>query len=261
MSAETMSVASDADDAERHVRILGVDVTDMSFDAAIARLSRALDTNERLSLAFVNTHTLNLTARDAAFRETLNRAGLVFGDGTGVRWAAKTRGVSLRANLNGTDLIPALLERRPGTKVYLLGNTPERNPLAAAGFRARFPGAVLVGAHHGYLHEQSSLRVVNEINASGAELLLVGMGNPLQERWIAAHRTRLNVGVAAAVGGLTEYWAGALDRAPTWMRKAGIEWVHILRRQPKKAGRYLLGNPAFVARFLAWLPSDLKRTP
>ena len=154
--------------------------------------------------------------------------------------------------------MPALLQGRPGVKVFLLGNTAERIELAAASFRRLFPNAVLVGHHHGYVHDGSGPAVIEAINRSGAALLLVGMGNPIQERWIDAHKHLLKPRLTIAVGGLMEYWAGGLDRAPAWMRRAGIEWVHILRRQPHKAARYLLGNPAFVLRLLAWLPRDRK---
>ena len=77
------------------------------------------------------------------------------------------------------------------------------------------------------------------------------MGNPAQERWIAAHRDRIRVPVCLAIGGLFAYWSGDLDRAPTWLRRIGFEWVHLLVRQPRKSGRYILGNPLFLARVAA----------
>jgi N-acetylglucosaminyldiphosphoundecaprenol N-acetyl-beta-D-mannosaminyltransferase len=244
----------------RTLRLMGVEITDLPFDAAVARLGAWIDAGERRALYFVNAHTLNVAARDRAFREVLNRGDAVFGDGTGVRWGARSRGLRLRANLNGTDLVPALLDARPGTRVFLLGSTAERIGAAAVAFRARFPQAVLAGAHHGYVQDEASSRkVVAQINAARPDVLLVGMGNPLQERWIDRWRGELDgVAVCIAVGGLLEYWTGALDRAPAWMRARGVEWVHIMLRQPWKARRYLAGNPAFLARLLLWAPTDLK---
>jgi N-acetylglucosaminyldiphosphoundecaprenol N-acetyl-beta-D-mannosaminyltransferase len=246
----------------RTLRLMGVKVTDVGFDSAVARLAAGLDHPRRRALYFVNAHTLNLAARDASFRDTLNRAEVVFGDGTGVRWAARARGLKLRANLNGTDLVPALLDARPGTRVFLLGSTEARIGKAAEAFRARFPECELVGAHHGYVQDEAASRaVVATINAARPEVVLVGMGNPLQERWIERWKSGLDANLCIAVGGLLEYWTGALDRAPGWMRRSGIEWVHIMLRQPWKAWRYLAGNPAFIARLLLWLPADLKRSP
>ena len=258
----TPAVSRAVTEEPRTLRLMGVRVTDVGFDSAVARLAAGIDHPRRRALYFVNAHTLNLAARDTGFRDVLNRADVVFGDGTGVRWAARARGLRLRANLNGTDLVPALLDARPGTRVFLLGSTAERIGKAAEAFRARFPDCELVGVHHGYVQDAPASRaVVAGINAARPEVLLVGMGNPLQERWIDRWRGELDAPLCIAVGGLLEYWTGALDRAPSWMRRAGVEWVHIMLRQPWKAGRYLAGNPAFIARLLLWLPADLKRSP
>jgi N-acetylglucosaminyldiphosphoundecaprenol N-acetyl-beta-D-mannosaminyltransferase len=249
---------ADTDESET-LRLLGVKVADLDMQAAVARLGAWIDADERRSLYFVNAHTLNLASKDGGFRALLNRADAVFGDGTGVRWAARARGRRLKANLNGTDLIPALLEARPGTRVFLLGSAADRIGMAAEAFRGRFPTAEVVGFHHGYVQDEASSRAVAaEINAARPELLLVGMGNPLQERWIDRWRAELDVPLAVGIGGFLEYFTGALDRAPAWMRRAGMEWVHLMLRQPWKAGRYLAGNPAFIARLLLWLPADLR---
>jgi N-acetylglucosaminyldiphosphoundecaprenol N-acetyl-beta-D-mannosaminyltransferase len=241
------------------LRLMGVEVADLDVASAVARLSAWLDSGGRRALFFVNAHTLNLASRDQDFRAVLNRADAVFGDGTGVRWAARARGRRLKANLNGTDLVPALLQARPGTRVFLLGSTAERIGVGAAAFQARFTTIQVVGAHHGYVQDETSARaVVAAINAASPELLLVGMGNPLQERWIDRWRDELDIPLAVGIGGFLEYFSGALDRAPAWMRRSGMEWVHIMLRQPWKASRYLAGNPAFLARLLLWLPADLK---
>jgi N-acetylglucosaminyldiphosphoundecaprenol N-acetyl-beta-D-mannosaminyltransferase len=241
------------------VHVLGVKIVNETFEQALERLEPILAGRAATALFFVNAHTLNLAASDPGYRRELNEADLVYGDGTGVRWAAKARGIRMKANLNGTDLVPALLARGRGLRCYLLGATPEAIERAAAHFRQAYPGCVLAGHHHGYLDEAATNSVIDAINAADVDLLLVGMGNPLQERWIARHRARLEVGLCAGVGGLFTYWAGDLDRAPCWMRRVGIEWLHILRRQPQKFQRYVLGNPLFLLRLLLWLPADLLR--
>jgi N-acetylglucosaminyldiphosphoundecaprenol N-acetyl-beta-D-mannosaminyltransferase len=240
------------------VRIIGVEIANETSEAALARLLDLLDGPPGTTLFFVNAHTLNLAARDDGYRRLLDGSGLVYGDGTGVRWAAACRGVEMKANLNGTDLVPALLARARGRRCYLLGGTPELVRDAAAELERRFPDCRLAGFHHGYVDGASTDEVIEAINRSHADLLLVGMGNPLQEQWLARHRSRLQVPLCISVGGLFAYWAGTLDRAPAWMRRHGIEWLHILRRQPWKLQRYLLGNPLFLLRMLLWLPADLR---
>lgn len=240
----------------RNVDIIGIGFVDMGFDEALAELHRALDERAGKTVHFANAATLNLAAADPDYRSALNTADYVYGDGTGVRWAAAVRGVRLQSNLNGTDLVPALISRRPGTRVFLLGGTDELLEAAAQRFPEHFPGAELAGWHHGYFDHSDSAEVIDRVHAAEPDLLLVGFGNPLQERWIAAHRSLLKVPLTAGVGGLFSYWAGTLERAPELYRRLGMEWVHILRRQPHKARRYLLGNPLFLVRMMAWLPAD-----
>ena len=92
--------------------------------------------------------------------------------------------------------------------------------------------------------------VLRQIAAARPDVLLVGMGNPLQEQWIHAHRARLDVPLVIGVGGLLNFWSGNVPRAPAWLRRFGAEWLFVLWQQPHKARRYLLGNPLFLARIL-----------
>jgi N-acetylglucosaminyldiphosphoundecaprenol N-acetyl-beta-D-mannosaminyltransferase len=162
------------------------------------------------------------------------------------------QGVRVRDNLCGTDLIPALLESAPGRSFFMLGADGPTIHQAARRAESRFPGWTLAGFHHGYLDEPAvNDWAIEQINASRADVLLVGMGNPRQERWLDAHRDRLDVPVAIGVGGLFDFWAETVSRAPCWLRRLGHEWIWRLLQQPRdKAQRYLIGNPVFLARAL-----------
>lgn len=245
--------------------VLGVPVTDWTMSEALAWLGQSLTEQPRRSRSvfFVNAHTLNLACDDPGFRATLRSADRVFGDGTGVRWAARLlHGVRLKDNVNGTDLVPLLFDQLAGRglRYFLLGNTPERIERAAAHARQAFGGWTQAGCHHGYLDQAQTPAVIERINASGAHLLLVGMGNPKQEQWIARHLPALDVPVCMGTGGLFDYWVGDLVRAPRWVRASGHEWLHLLLRQPHKARRYLIGNPKFLGRVLAsrWAATDAR---
>jgi N-acetylglucosaminyldiphosphoundecaprenol N-acetyl-beta-D-mannosaminyltransferase len=235
------------------VSILGVDVTDVTRQRAVALVEEMIrrDDGRTRSVFFVNAHTLNLAAADEAYRRVLNSADCVFGDGTGVRWAARLQGVRMKDNVNGTDLTPELFRATAGRgyRYFLLGADPESIGGAARHARETFPGWVQAGFHHGYLSEPGLVaEVIAQINRAGPHLLLAGMGNPVQERWIHQNRPRLEVPVCMAVGGLFSYWAGNLRRAPRWLRRCGLEWLGILCQQPRKLQRYLLGNPRFLLR-------------
>ena len=239
--------------------IVGVRITDLSQPQALGLLQGLIEDRSQpraRAVFFVNANTLNLACDDDRYRDVLNRATHVFGDGTGVRWAARLRGVRLKANLNGTDLVPALLSGSDGAgyRYFLLGGQPEIIERAAATAQALFPNWQLAGYHHGYFDDAAA--VVRQINAARPDVLLVGMGNPRQERWIHDHLDQLDVRLCLGVGGLFHYWSGDLRRARSWVRRQGFEWLELLLQQPHKWRRYLLGNPLFLVRILRHLPAD-----
>lgn len=240
------------------MRVLGVDVTDQSMDSAVEQLRAATCGDVVRTVAFPNASTLNLAVEDREYADILNTMDFVCADGTGVRWAARMRGVTLQANLNGTDVIPALLAATPGLRVYFLGGDDEVNEAAVQSISREYPDIVVVGRHHGFFDLDHPDEVLADIAAAAPQLLLVGFGNPLQEKWIAANRARLSVPLVAGVGGLFGFWAGTRTRAPGFTRRIGMEWVDILVREPHKAKRYLLGNPVFLARALRMRKQDLR---
>jgi exopolysaccharide biosynthesis WecB/TagA/CpsF family protein len=155
---------------------------------------------------------------------------------------------------------------RRGARVFLLGG--EDGVAEAAGRRLAHtvPGLSVVGTHEtprASLDQMDSQRIVELVNASGADILLVALGHPKQELWIARHRHRLpNVAVAIGVGCVFDLWADRARRAPEWMRRAGLEWLHRLAAEPRRlAGRYLtdatwlvlIASRALVQRALAAL--------
>lgn len=238
----------------RRYKILGIEFTDLHCQDAVELIEESIEKHDhgtrRIYLA--NAHTLNLAAKDPAFHEILNGADYVFGDGTGVRWAARTRGIRVRDNLVGTDLIPQLLDQKAGKgySYFLLGGKPDAIATAAAFAEERFPGWKQCGYHHGYLTTpEINAQAIEEINSARPDLLLVGMGNPTQETWLHRYQDQIKVPVSVAVGGLFSYWQDDLIRAPLWLRKAGHEWIWILCQQPhRKTIRYLVGNPLFLGR-------------
>jgi len=240
-------------DSPTHLSVLGVRIANMSQPEAIETMEAAINAEDGRSRALyiVNAHTLNLGHEDPSYRRVLNSGNLVFGDGTGVRWAGRVQGVTMRANLVGTDLVPELFRTTAGRgyRYFLLGATAETIALAAREAEKRFPGWELAGHHHGYVIEDSA-DAIERINAAAPHVLLVGMGNPLQERWIHDHLHELRVPLSVGVGGLFDHWGGNLSRAPGWIRHLGVEWLQILLQQPHKWRRYLLGNWQFVARML-----------
>jgi N-acetylglucosaminyldiphosphoundecaprenol N-acetyl-beta-D-mannosaminyltransferase len=232
----------------------------LSREEAWAALSQCFGRGEARKAYIVNAHTLNLAWNDSSYRQALNEADFLLNDGSGVNLAGRLAGKPFPSNLVGTDLVPQLCEQAVPrlVGVFFLGGRPGIPEKAAERMREMIPGLRISGTQHGYFVDSEGDRVVEQINQSNAGILLVAFGNPLQEMWIHRNAPKLRCDLCIGVGGLFDHLSGRLRRAPTWMRRAGIEWVHILLGQPHKWRRYLLGNPLFVMRAvqnrLGWGP-------
>ena len=235
------------------IELLGVRYARLTAVEALARAEQLYERDEPAWLAVVNAHGLNLAASDPFFREVLGRADLVLNDGKGVMLAALLRRRPFPVDLNGNFFTPLLLERaaQRGWPAFLLGADRGVAERAAAHLEARHPGLEVAGCRHGYIAPDEQEEVEAAIRDSGAGLLLVGMGNPLQERWLDRHLARTGARLGLGVGAFLDFQAGVTPRAPGWMNRVGVEWVHRLALDPGRLWRrYLLGNPVFLARVL-----------
>lgn len=202
---------------------------------------------------FINVNSVNLAYDNTEFKSVLNDADCTFADGSGVRLAAKKQGIKLNDNVNGTDLLPHICKRaiKEGWSIYLLGSAPGVALETAENLMSTYRGLKIAGARHGYFSEGQNTSVIEEINISKADIVLVAMGSPHQEKWIAKNKHLLNAKVALAVGGLFDFYSGNISRAPKWMREIGMEWIYRLAMEPRaKFKRYVLGNPLFLWRVL-----------
>ena len=242
--------------AEGDAHLFGVRVDALSMSQAVDRVidaCDAADTPQMQLVAFVNPDCLNKAMHDRDYHHLLNRADLVLPDGIGLRIAAKLLCLPFVDNVNGTDMFPLLCERaaRTGKRLFLFGGLPGVALDAAERMRKAHPGLEIVGCLDGYSHRKHPYAVIHAINASGADIVLAGLGAPRQERWLFEHRHCLNAAVGIGVGGLFDYYSGRVRRAPLWLREVGLEWVWRILEEPKaKWRRYVFGNPVFIARVL-----------
>ena len=157
----------------------------------------------------------------------------------------------MRENVNGTDMFPLLCARlnaRAG-RLFLLGARQEVVQGVARWVRANYPEVVLCGVRDGYFSRNAS--VIEQVNQARPDVLLVAMGAPKQEAWIANHRHQLKAKVCIGVGGLFDFYSGRTPRAPLWLREIGLEWTFRLYQEPGRMWRrYLIGNIIFIVRVL-----------
>lgn len=233
------------------VRIFGIAINNISMRDAINWVCSEHQGQSTRVGYFVNVHSVNIANQDQQFKAELAGADRVFADGSGVRLAAAKAGYRLKDNVNGTDMLPLLCQQLQKTRqsLYLLGAEPGVAEQAAANLQRQFPGLRIAGTQHGYFSASCNEQVIEQINASQADVLLVAFGQPLQERWLANHRQQLQTSCALAVGGLFDFYAGNVSRAPSWMRMIGFEWAWRLLQEPSRMWRrYVLGNPLFLYR-------------
>ena len=234
------------------LEIRGIRLLNLAMDEALAAIDAALAARQPTRISFVNADCVNIAAGDASYREALAGTDWVFIDGIGMRIAGRIMDQPVRDNVNGTDLFPRLCESlaQQGKRLFLYGAQPGVAAAAAEWAQARFPGLQIAGTLHGYQPEEAD--IVAAIRASGADVVLVGLGAPAQEAWIARNLDKTGATVAIGVGGLFDYYSGRIPRAPLWVRRLGLEWLFRLRQEPRRLWRrYIVGNAVFLSRIAA----------
>ena len=206
----------------------------------------------------VNVHSVVLASRDVRIAAALNEADANLPDGWPVAWTVGKLTGRPQARVSGPDLMWSLAGRaaRDGIGLYLYGSRPEVLLALRDRLQSAFPELRIAGMRSPPFREPVPAADgldIESLHASGAGLVLVGLGCPKQELWMAAHRGRIRA-VMVGVGAAFDFHAGTVRRAPGWMQRSGMEWLFRLSREPRRlAGRYVDTNP----RFLLWLGSRL----
>ncbi len=201
-------------------------------------------------VTYLNAACSNIAADDAEYRKILNSADCVYADGQAIVWAARYLGGNLPERVNAGDFTFKFchIAAARGLKIALVGGRPGVADRAVEAWRSHVPGVQIVGVWDGFFDGDGE-SVATDVASSGAHILLVGMGVPLQEKWAWARRDQLGVKVVWCVGALFEYYGEGRARAPVWVRRAGFEWLFRLVLEPRRLWkRYLVGNVRFVWR-------------
>jgi N-acetylglucosaminyldiphosphoundecaprenol N-acetyl-beta-D-mannosaminyltransferase len=244
--------------------ILGIPVDNLDMDETVERILALIETSHKDGKArlvvtvnvdfIVNTMTWRLSRfRHPELIDILRRADLVTPDGMPIIWTSRMLGTPLKERVTGADLVPRLAQAaaRSGKSIYFLGGQGDVGLRAARLLQEQFPGLKVAGADSPFVKIEGEAltgetvkdqEVVERINRSGADILLIGFGNPKQEVWFERNRSRLQVPVSIGIGGTYEFIVGTVARAPAWMQKAGLEWIFRITQDPKRLWkRYFVG--------------------
>lgn len=218
---------------------------------ALDAIERYVDEGGHHQVTTINPEFVMRAQRDSKFGRVLESADMCLADGTGVVWAARRQGCSIDQPVTGTDLVGPLaaLCARRGFALFLLGAADGVAAELALKLGIDNPG-LKVAAHAGSPDPSDDATTIELIHGHGTQVLLVAYGAPSQELWIDRLRDRLGVAVAIGVGGAFDYLTGRVPRAPEWMRRAGLEWLHRLARQPWRVRRMAV-LPAYAIKVLS----------
>ena len=232
--------------------VLGVPVDDVTLDEAVdliaGMVGRGRSTGSTHQVATVNVDFVVNALRNRDVLEILQRSDLSIPDGMPVVWASKVFGTPLRGRTTGIDLMPALASRAAsdGLRIVLFGGAPGVAESAAELLRRDHPGvdiaavdAPMVSGSGKFADDAAGATALDAIRACDPDVLCVALGNPKQERWITRYRADVGAPVAIGVGGSLDFLTGTTRRAPAWMQRSGLEWLHRAASEPQRLlGRY-----------------------
>ncbi len=231
-------------------QVLAAEIDVISWEGALGRVLGWAHAHESRYVTICNVHVVVSASRDAAYRDIINQSDMATPDGAPVAWMLRRQGFEGQARISGPDLMWSLCERAAAAALPVMcyGSTEATLALLEQRLRAAFPALRMSMASPPFraLTAEEDTAMVERINSSGAGIVFVGLGCPKQERWMAAHRGRINA-VMIGVGAAFDFHAGTVQRAPAWMRNNGLEWIHRLAAEPGRLWkRYLVTNTLFV---------------
>ena len=227
--------------------LLGTPIDDVTLDESVDVIATMIETGRRTGrvhqVATVNVDFVVNAVADDELRSIMQRTDLSIPDGMGIVWGAKAIRTPIRERSAGSDLVPALAVRaaREGWRLGLFGGAPGVAERAAVVLRERAPGVDVVVVPAPMVGPDGAMEpaVLADLRAMDADIVGVALGNPKQEHWIARHGAAVGAPVLIGIGGTLDFLTGATKRAPAWMQRAGLEWIHRAASEPRRlVGRY-----------------------
>jgi len=234
-------------------KILGVRVDCVDKQTLLERVDEWSRQARKRTIAYLNAHCLNTAYQDSALRDCLNGTDLNYADGISLVWASRWLGGPRLSKLTGREWIGDFLTiaERTGLRFYILAGEPGIAQKAKENILKHYPNIQIAGTCDGFFREKSQSSAMQEMNDTQSQVVFVGLGVGVQEKWITEQRNQIAAPVCWSVGALFDYVAGAEKEVPRWIDRLALEWLWRLIQDPAhKWRRYLIGNPLFVIRVL-----------
>ncbi len=233
--------------------VLDAFIDALDWPTALSRIATWAAHHESRYVCICNVHSVVSAGQDPEFGKVINEADMATPDGAPIAWMLRRIGFPTQPRINGPDLMWKYCEqaasRGAAESIYLFGSTPDTLAILQKRMLCAFPCLRIAGTHSPPFRPPTPAEddaVVRAINDSGAGVVFVSLGCPKQEKWMAAHRGRINA-VTIGVGAAFDFHAGTVVRAPLWMQKSGLEWLHRLASEPRRLWkRYLVTNTLFI---------------
>jgi N-acetylglucosaminyldiphosphoundecaprenol N-acetyl-beta-D-mannosaminyltransferase len=236
------------------VVIQSIPVDGLDLVELLARTRQYIENKKCSTIAYVNIHVLNTAVSDSKLTKFLANVDTCYADGKGVVLGAKILGKELPPRMTGADWIEdiAQLASERGWRLGWVGSGPGVIDDAVSVLTQRHPDLQVPLTADGYFQKEGSESdaLIEKINSARVDLLLVGMGTPIQEHWVAENRDKIDAPLVWCLGATADFIAGKNDRGPTWLHQ-NHEWIARLITEPKRLWkRYLIGNPRFLLRMI-----------
>jgi N-acetylglucosaminyldiphosphoundecaprenol N-acetyl-beta-D-mannosaminyltransferase len=221
------------------LHFLGVRVDDVTIDGAVAAIAGFIRERRPRQIATVNPEFVMAARRQPEFKAVLNAADLCVPDGVGLMWGSWLLRHPLQARVPGVDLVwqLAALAAHEDWSIFFLGGRDGVGQRTAERLCARHATLRIAGVYEGSPNDPET---VGQVGRAAPDLLLVAYGAPAQDLWIARHKDDVAVPVSIGVGGTFDFIAGRSRRAPAWLRRLGLEWLHRLVHEPWRWRRMLV---------------------
>lgn len=233
----------------KRVKFLNTYVDALTMDETLEKIQEYIENKACIQHVVINAGKVNLMQENEELTQIVNECPLINADGQSIVWGSKFLGNKLPERVAGIDIFTELvrISSEKGYKPYFFGAKEEVVEEVVRRFKEKYPNLEVAGYRNGYFPQEESKKIAEDIQKSSADILFVAFSSPMKEFWIREHMNIMKVPFAMGVGGSFDVVAGKTTRAPKWMQKSGLEWLHRFIQEPRRMfKRYIIGNLKFV---------------